>query len=246
MRPPELVVHASSSAPSPPAVGRPIAVPIARAVRGWSPVTMLTRTPAAWQAAIASWTPGRGGSTIACRPSRRRPPSPRSIESRRRAAANTSTRRPSAAWRRSRAAAPSASRQQRQHRLGRALDVEHAADAAWPSAWARRRTAARRAAGARPARPSTSSPRRARAAPSPWDRRARRWASLHSTPASSSSRSSPAGVHTRLDPHPVLGQRAGLVGRDDGRAAERLDRRQVADDRPPARHPPDTRPPARS
>ena len=59
--------------------GSPIAVPIARAVRGWSPVSMLTRTPAAWQAAIASWTPGRGGSTSACRPIRRRPPSSRSI-----------------------------------------------------------------------------------------------------------------------------------------------------------------------
>ena len=36
--------------------------------------------------------------------------------------------------------------------------------------------------------------------------------------------------------HRVLGQRPGLVGADDGRAAERLDRRQLADDRAPFRH----------
>ncbi len=39
-----------------------------------------------------------------------------------------------------------------------------------------------------------------------------------------------------LDPHPILGERAGLVRADHGRAAERLDRGQVLDERLPLRH----------
>ena len=77
-------------------------------------------------------------------------------------------------------------------------------------------------------------------------------ASLHRTPARSSSSTSRcargrdvlAGGEVdgslrcpqRLHGHLVAGQRARLVRGDDGGAAERLDRRQVADDRPPARH----------
>ena len=41
---------------------------MARAVRAWSPVTMTTRMPARWQPAMASFTPGRGGSSIPCSP----------------------------------------------------------------------------------------------------------------------------------------------------------------------------------
>ena len=210
--------------------GRPIAVPIARAVRGWSPVSMLTRTPAAWQAAIASWTPGRGGSTSACRPIRRRPPSSRSIESAPSRAANTSTRRPSAAWR-----SISARRAVRvaaagQHGLGRALDVQHARMQrghqlvrgverqrveprvrgargldVQPRRVEQRRLGgiAERAGGRRcTARPPAAARGRRRPGSTAASTRMRFWVSV-----------------------------PGLVGGDDGRAAERLHRRQVADDR---------------
>ena len=48
--------------------------PIACAVAAWSPVIITARTPAAWQDAIASRTPARGGSTIPCRPRNVSPP----------------------------------------------------------------------------------------------------------------------------------------------------------------------------
>ncbi len=41
---------------------------MASAVPAWSPVIMMTRTPAAWQRAMDSFTPGRGGSMMPCSP----------------------------------------------------------------------------------------------------------------------------------------------------------------------------------
>ena len=54
-------------------------------------------------------------------------------------------------------------------------------------------------------------------------------------PPSCSRSTSPSGVQTRSRAHPVLGQRAGLVGADHGRRAERLDRAQPLDERAAAR-----------
>ena len=44
-----------------------------RAVTAWSPVIILTRIPAVWQASIAAIASGRGGSIMACRPRNVRP-----------------------------------------------------------------------------------------------------------------------------------------------------------------------------
>ena len=51
---------------------RPISRAMATAVWGWSPVTMITLTPAAWQRAMASGTSGRGGSSRPTRPQQTR------------------------------------------------------------------------------------------------------------------------------------------------------------------------------
>ena len=53
------------------------------------------------------------------------------------------------------------------------------------------------------------------------------------------SRYEPRGGPDRADGHLVLGQGAGLVGADHGRAAQRLHRRQPPDHRAPPGHPPD-------
>ena len=55
------------------------------------------------------------------------------------------------------------------------------------------------------------------------------------TSPSLSRSSSPSGVQIRDRAHPVLGQRPGLVGADDRRRAERLDRAQPLDERAAAR-----------
>ena len=52
---------------------RPISRAMASAVCGWSPVTMMTRMPAAAQRAMAAGTSGRGGSSSPTRPDRVRP-----------------------------------------------------------------------------------------------------------------------------------------------------------------------------
>ena len=59
-------VTTSSSSPS----TRPTSRAIARAVSGWSPVTIATRMPARRHAAIAAAAPGRGGSSSATSPRR--------------------------------------------------------------------------------------------------------------------------------------------------------------------------------
>ena len=81
--------------------------------------------------------------------------------------------------------------------------------------------------------------RRCRAAPPAAARRARSGSTTSpadrkrpkgSYPAPSTV-TAPAGVQTRSHGHLVLGQRPGLVGADDRRLAERLDRRQPPDER---------------
>ena len=64
-----------SSLPSitrPSLINNPTSRAIARAVAGWSPVTIATRIPARRQAAMESATPDLGGSSIPTRPSRTR------------------------------------------------------------------------------------------------------------------------------------------------------------------------------
>ena len=130
-----MLVEASSSGPV--TAGPPGSRSRADRTRGARVVAgdHLTRTPAAWQAAIAScdaraaagrpWPAGRAGAGRRRSSSRGR---------RRRGPANTSTRRPSAVWRSISAAASPGVTAAREHRLRRALDVAARRGAAWPSA----------------------------------------------------------------------------------------------------------------
>ena len=89
------------TAPSP-APTMPISWAIAAAVAAWSPVIIFTEMPAWWQASTAAMAAGRGGSIIACRPRKVRPPATSSwpmssVPSGRAPRAKARTRRPSAA-----------------------------------------------------------------------------------------------------------------------------------------------------
>ena len=133
-----------------------------------------------------------------------------------------------------------------EHGLGRALDETPSAAGAWSVAISLRSASngiarqprVRRALG-RHVEPGAR--RRRRAAPSRSDRRARPGSGVVAEHDRRSSSSRVVGARRRPQARCTViwfcGQRAGLVGRDDRRAPERLDRRQVADDRPPARHP---------
>ncbi len=58
----------SGSAPAATRPSRPICAAMAAAVTAWSPVIILTRMPALWQAATARTASSRGGSIMPCRP----------------------------------------------------------------------------------------------------------------------------------------------------------------------------------
>ena len=224
---------------------------IARAVAGWSPVSILTPMPAARARAIASAAVARSGSWSATRPScssspRRRPrPSAASMRPRRRRARE--------ALRPPRLARRSPARAVGEPALERATSGAPLTRRARPAGLARRRRVIRRltgskgtsstsrAAGAgrsstpaleaasriarrpgrrRPApRPPRAAPPRTRARP------------LRGRPLAGA-----GGRRDRGDTQLVLRQRAGLVGADDGRRAERLDRREAAHDRAPVGH----------
>ena len=110
-----------------PAPSRPTSRAIARAVAGWSPVTMATRIPACRHAARASAAPWRGGSSSATSPrSVEVPfglarPTRRHVRDRHDRLATASTRSPRLASACSASARTASSAHQREDRVGRAL-----------------------------------------------------------------------------------------------------------------------------
>ena len=161
---------------------------IAAAVRPWSPVTTMIRIPAAWHAATASATSGRGGSSIATSPRKQRSrsacsrssgtgalrvePALRDAEHAQAlvgvvASTRSTSARSAAPSGRSAPSCPDDRRAARQQRLGRALGVHPQ-----PRRRARRRSTSasatgRSGTGACAAARASRRPRRPRAPPRP-------------------------------------------------------------------------------
>ena len=252
---------------------------IAAAVRPLSPVMTMMRMPARRQAATASATSGRGGSSIATSP---RKHSSRSASSRISGSGSGAARAalgdgehaqplPRVARRRNReisarsagpsgrsrpsvqitveqrgssaSGAPLASTHRSPSRSS-TVDISLSTGSKWNCGGGRGRAR-------RNPRPRRGRPRRP-ASPAPSDRRSRswparaRWALLQAAIARRAGRATGALPRAwsaaleverlrrspdRGDAHPVLGQRAGLVGADHVRRAERLDGAQALDHR---------------